>query len=550
MKFSATTFTNSLKTLCMLLPCFVFTFALYSCRDNENQTTEVGQATVSITMLGSESEVEDSPLPSLENRSSIQRAATSSPVADLASTVALDEYHALDVRMETLSSASGKRMAHATATDNRSATGNMAAARIVNTPLANGIRYKLVVYNDQGVFVTEKDYVYGQTTSDLLLDAGKVYTFIAYSINSTNNDLPTVSNRNLLTTAMVNNVSADLMYFIKERVTLTFGDNNLAITLKHKYAQITTRITMDDNTTGNITRIVTPTISSTYANGNLKLSDGTVTYNGAQNTSVPVQFSVPATGTRNIASQPTLLVSPTNPAGVLRFSSITIDGETKTNITVPNVNIYPGSRYNLNLTFKTCTEAVSGVTGFNWNYPANTGSTNPGGITIPGTGSVPRGYTLRQQIVAPASDYGFVFDIYQLDNSFNMELNGVTLATKEIQFEPNIGDLPQNIRFRDGSRYQGPNTEGGANIGPVYNMTGTTAAPLIRVLIGRNGDVQILGSKVAGGPLYELELFDNNTFNTFRWNTNQDNVISVTQRVDGRTIMRGSGSGRKKVPCN
>lgn len=132
-----------------------------------------------------------------------------------------------------------------------------------------------------------------------------------------------------------------------------------------------------------------------------------------------------------------------------------------------------------------------------------------------------------------------------------MELNGVKLAKNEIQFERGASSV-QNIRFKDKSLYQGINTEGGANIGAVYNMKGTKATPLVKVVIGKNGEVALYGSKKSNGPLYELELFNGNSFNTFKWNgSNQgDNNIKVTQLVDGRTILVGSGSGKKKVACN
>ena len=66
------------------------------------------------------------------------------------------------------------------------------------------------------------------------------------------------------------------------------------------------------------------------------------------------------------------------------------------------------------------------------------------------------------------------------------------------------------------------------------------------------GDVTLFGSKVSGGPFYDLELFNGNTFNTFKWNTalQGDNIIKVTQLVDGRTILVGNGSGKKKIPCS
>lgn len=64
----------------------------------------------------------------------------------------------------------------------------------------------------------------------------------------------------------------------------------------------------------------------------------------------------------------------------------------------------------------TCYVQVNGNT-FVWNYTS----------AVDGTFV---DYTIAQ----PGTDYGFTFDIYNLDNSFNMEINGVKIVSNEIQF--------------------------------------------------------------------------------------------------------------------
>lgn len=142
----------------------------------------------------------------------------------------------------------------------------------------------------------------------------------------------------------------------------------------------------------------------------------------------------------------------------------------------------------------------------------------------------------------PATDYGFVFDIYTLDNSFNLNINGVQLATQEIQFQSS-GTSGINIRFADGDQYE-------LNTPDVWSMTGTSSAPLIRVVIGPAGNVTMFGSKVSGGPLFPLVLFNGNSFNTITWNTAAANMVTATQSVVGVTTMTGYGSGKKIVPCH
>src|SRR5690554_5487336 len=158
------------------------------------------------------------------------------------------------------------------------------------------------------------------------------------------------------------------------------------------------------------------------------------------------------------------------------------------------------------------------------------------------------GTTVSETITQPGTNGGFVFDIYELDNSFNMEINGVVLAAYEIEFQSNGTPAPGiNIEFADGDQYE-TNT-GGA----IWQMSGTTENPLIRVQISSNGVVTMYGSKTSGGELYPLQFKQNvspvNYFNTVPWNANSENIIVVTQNVVGATLMNGHGSGQNIIPC-
>ncbi|MBE8722087.1 thrombospondin type 3 repeat-containing protein [Sphingobacterium pedocola] len=163
-----------------------------------------------------------------------------------------------------------------------------------------------------------------------------------------------------------------------------------------------------------------------------------------------------------------------------------------------------------------CTEEVEG----------NTFSSN-GGVPI----------TFNQ----PATNYGFQFDIHSLDNSFNMEINGVQLATQEIEFQ-SAGTSGINVRFADGDQYE-------INTNAIWQMTGNASAPLIRVVIAPNGNVTMYGSKTSGGELHLLELSNGNSFNAITWNDGAPNTIVATQSVVGSTYIYGRGSGLNSVPC-
>lgn len=140
----------------------------------------------------------------------------------------------------------------------------------------------------------------------------------------------------------------------------------------------------------------------------------------------------------------------------------------------------------------------------------------------------------------PATDFGFVFDIYTLDNSFNLNINGTQLSTQEIQFSTAV----PNIRFADGSVY------GSGGVPEIWQIIGTTSAPSVRVNISATGAVTLFGSKVSGGPLFPLELYNGATFNTITWNVASANMVTATQVVVGPTYMTGYGSGKKIVPCH
>lgn len=153
------------------------------------------------------------------------------------------------------------------------------------------------------------------------------------------------------------------------------------------------------------------------------------------------------------------------------------------------------------------------------------------------------GSTVSRTITQPGTNGGFVFDIYELDNSFNMNINGVDLATSEIEFQSSGTPAPGvNIRFADGESY-----EAGTRI--IWQMSGDVENPILRVIIDANGNVSMYGSKVSNGPLYPLELFNGNAFNNITWNSATSNNVVVTQNVVGVTLMNGYGYGQNIVPC-
>jgi choice-of-anchor A domain-containing protein len=129
---------------------------------------------------------------------------------------------------------------------------------------------------------------------------------------------------------------------------------------------------------------------------------------------------------------------------------------------------------------------------------------------------------------------GFILDVTRLDNSFNIEINGTPLTTKEIQFQKG-GTSGYSIRFKDG------NVWGQGEVKQIWQFGSNINAetPIIRFIIDENLEVKMYASKVPNGDLFELELFNGNAFNTINWKENSVNDFKITQEVAGPTYIIG-----------
>lgn len=314
------------------------------------------------------------------------------------------------------------------------------------------------------------------------------------------------------------------MYFKKNMTVTGNGINNLDIVLKHQYSQITTKL--DARQVGNISVVTNATISPANSSADISFATDALTYNGSINQ--PVSFS--AQNLPIATSSATQVISNTTTTGQLNLGTVTVDGVSKS-MTIDKLKITPGVKYNLNLRLGPCRQDINPV-----------------------PFSVKDGVT--QTFTMPATDFGFVFDIYKLDNSFNLTINGTQMATKEINFQGNDG-ATRTVRFADGTVY-------GSDVVPallrpaalpakrtyeIWDLEGTPSAPLVRVVISKDGKISLFGSKSSGGALEPLELFNGNTLNTIKWNTTGTNTVTATQSVINITYMSGNGTGKQIVTC-
>ncbi|MGL4582271.1 MAG: DUF7507 domain-containing protein, partial [Flavobacterium sp.] len=185
-------------------------------------------------------------------------------------------------------------------------------------------------------------------------------------------------------------------------------------------------------------------------------------------------------------------------------------------------------------------------------------------------GARPEGSNVVEKFEQPATDGGFVVDIYRLDNSFNMIINGVPLYKEELEFE--TGHANRNVRFKlDGKRFGETGTSAIWNVNKHPNGVESDISnldledrlnnptPVIRVSIDKWGNVALWGKRTTDAALEELEVYDRDNGNVavplqvVHWISEGTgmavNKVDVTQNVIGQTMMYGFGYGQQQKEC-
>ncbi|MDV3776945.1 hypothetical protein CMU25_09380 [Elizabethkingia anophelis] len=244
-------------------------------------------------------------------------------------------------------------------------------AATTTKPLTNGIIYKVVVYDNSGNYVTQKDYSSGQenTTGAITgLNGGSTYTFVAYSIgsktsvpslnnsinvNSTSNPIVTLSN-------MSAPVSEDLMYYTTTMQVSGNSMNYLNINLLHKFSQIVT--TLDSSLTGTSygnspysINAVTATIDSNFNNASL-FGNGTYSSTGSGSGYQTQTLTFSNLNSSTVTANPIYVNNATGTTtGNFTISSVTLMASgtsiTHQNVVFSGLKITPGVKYNLKLSF-------------------------------------------------------------------------------------------------------------------------------------------------------------------------------------------------------
>ncbi|HAY3540499.1 hypothetical protein [Elizabethkingia anophelis] len=530
-----------MKNLKITIAAFMLSGSLLitSCRSSDNAVDNSGEnlitngsALIKMNLLGSEYETE-----TISTQASVKNTGISSVVKEQISIFMAGEQPVIATLTPVASSAIAPQ-----------ASINPIADVIRNPLKGPNVKYRVIAYRTStgvkvatNVYTIDANGVSTADTGDMMLDgdteATNKYDFVVLSYNNSTAPGDVTGS---ISTATLPSISGDndLMYFRTNNVRVSKGDNVLNILLTHKFSQITTIIDASAVAPGTPISSIGNGINFDKHRGaavnSIKLSDGTITF-GAATTTKAVSFTAPTPASAIWTSTPTLLANPGGTAAnmsTLTFpnnaaGTITVGSKTKGNFSVSNLVVTPGVKYNLKLKFACTTDATP---------------TWPFSMSDSGLGSETR---LTRTFNAPAADAGFVFDVYELDNSFNMTINGVDLATQEIQFQDQVVGYPRNIRFKsDGSRW-GEN--GVPQIYTLGNSTNTT--PIIRITIGPDGSVSMMGRRSLTSNLEPLELYGGTLFNTVTWKTTGSNTVVATMLVTGATVMRGLGVGKKIIAC-
>ncbi|MCT3725569.1 hypothetical protein HZQ82_00580 [Elizabethkingia anophelis] len=448
----------------------------------------------------------------------------------------------------------------------KASSGAMAAV----TPITgSNIKYRMIVYKtSDGSRIGSKTYTINAGVSvpddgnDLYLDhtAGN-YSFVILSYGT--NVLP-ADVAGSLGSASLTGISgdSDLMYFRKDNVTLVKGSNPLNAVLQHMFSQITVKLDATNVSPGNGIQSITPATISRHrtANNSINLSDGTITYSATNIGSRTLDFSGNATTSAVWTTKPALIVNPGTggaEAPALTLTNMTVGAKVKTQ-TINGLLVKPGAKYNLNITFKCTSDALP-----TYNFT----------MSDPGGGSR-NGNVITQRFTpdAPAADAGFTFEVYKLDNSFNLSINSQNISNNEVQFEyiSQGQTYPQNIRFKSDRALWGISP----GVSQIYNMDGTTTAPktsIAQIIIATDGTVTMMGRRSLTLPLEPIEMYDPNTgtpsgtgsaraisiaktatvvpFNKVTWNSTATNVVIASMIIQNATALEAFGHGSKIIPC-
>ncbi|HAY3536897.1 FISUMP domain-containing protein [Elizabethkingia anophelis] len=324
-------------------------FWVTSCRttDSENSLSASGISAVNVNLLGT----------AFTDLSGNAQASTgkSGTKADVVQShsVLVDPSHVISVE-------------YAPATTSlKTSAGINPVAVISGNPLTQGMKFRVIAYNNSTTAESYSDYTIGAGNSiqgnPLMLSHGVNYTIVAYSYGSAY--LPPYNAS--ATTLPYSDANRDFM-FVKTSFTPNGANtaNTIPITLNHKTTEITTKI--DATANGNITNIQNAKITPHYTTADISLADGSISnYANAAANGVPLVFpNVSTAATTQTANKILINANSSSPFNYMgSFSAdIAIGGSPSKTVSLPNsFQIIPGYRKNLTIKFARCGANINGT---------------------------------------------------------------------------------------------------------------------------------------------------------------------------------------------
>ncbi|MHC6200579.1 hypothetical protein ATE49_15575 [Elizabethkingia miricola] len=314
-----------------------------SCRttDSENTLSASGISAVNVNLLGTSfTDV------SGNAQASVAKLGTVTDVAQTHS-VLVDPSHIISVEYTPAT------------TSLKNSAGLNPVAVISGSPLTQGMKFRVIAYNNSTTAESYSDYTIGASNSiqgnPLMLTNGVNYTIVAYSYGSSY--LPAYSASD--TTLQYNDANRDFM-FVKTSFTPNGANivNKIPITLNHEITEITTII--DASGYGNITNIQNAKITPHYTTSTISLADGSISnYANAASGGIPLVFpNLSSAATTQTANN--ILI---NASEMGSFSAdVAIGGGALKTIGLPNsFLIKPGYRRNLTIKLAKCGANINGI---------------------------------------------------------------------------------------------------------------------------------------------------------------------------------------------
>ncbi|CDN75205.1 hypothetical protein [Elizabethkingia anophelis] len=341
------------------LAVLILSFLMSSCRSVESGNSEniidppvsVGDASVVVNLLGSEF---------VESDGNNPQASTGK---QLRNPQAKETYYTLTSPSTLLAA----EVSEDTSVPLNTSAGINPIAAVDGDPLVNGTKFRLIAYKMDGSYAGSKDFAVGTTsTSGLRLPKGVPYWMVVYSYGT--NYLSGISPSETMSLGNAkhtydNMVGQNGFLYQIQMFTPQEGDNTMSVVLRHKIAQVTTKINSSAlSAPNNITSVTSATLIGNNQNAEFNLSNGS-TANRSTSQNVETTFGQsPSTEWTSNA----VFINADSPVNkTISFSAnIAINNQTAKPVTITNgFSIKPGYRttYKINLKETKCGAVVLGV---------------------------------------------------------------------------------------------------------------------------------------------------------------------------------------------